>query len=73
MKNKYAGIAVPTKRRTQDEITAENQMACRVFYATAREEFAQGNLTEALYWQNGAAGHWPKVAHRMGIAQILWP
>ena len=52
-------------RRTFDEITAQNQATCKVFYATARKEFQDGNLEDSLFWQNGAAAHFVKTAYRM--------
>lgn len=61
-----------TKTR-KNEITVQNQETCAQWYAWARECYAAGNFKDALYWQNSAAGHFPKLAYRMGIADLLWP
>lgn len=58
-------------RRSRAEIAAANQIVCADWYSYARQELLQGNEKAALYWQNGAAAHFVKTAHYMGILSAL--
>lgn len=50
------------------ELTAYSQTVCARFYANARNA---KSAKEAIMWQNSAAAHFVKTAHRMNLLEPM--
>lgn len=69
-------MATKRKRRSNDEITIQNQKVCAEYYAKARSGEVKEGIHpdfpyDSAYWQRSAEHHFYKVAYMMGFIDEL--